>query len=262
MSKVYSVVRVSSVGQSDNTSIKNQREQIKKYCDLYDLDLQEIVEEVYTGTTENRDGLNYIMDKVKSGECDTIVVYKIDRLMRDFRSGINFITDLIEHDCRIISTQEKQIDSSSISGKFFLQIMLSLSEMEKSTIVNRLKDGRKYRFNNEGKLVTSRPPFGYKKDDDTIVLDSDNSKIVKLIFDLYNEYIDLPKHIRTRKITKSLERRNHTFNGKKFTNIHIRRIVRNPFYKGDISYGEEGVTKHPYPSIVSPRLYNKVSQTF
>lgn len=262
MSKVYSVVRVSSVGQSDNTSIKNQSEQIKKYCDLYELDLQEIVEEVYTGTTENRDGLNYIMDKVKSGECDTIVVYKIDRLMRDFRSGINFITDLIEHNCRIISTQEKQIDSQSISGKFFLQIMLSLSEMEKSTIVNRLKDGRKYRFNNEGTLVTSRPPFGYKKDDDTITLDSDNSKIVKLIFDLYNEYIDLPKHIRTRKITKSLERRNHTFNGKKFTNIHIRRIVRNPFYKGDISYGEEGVTKHPYPSIVSPRLYNKVSQTF
>ncbi len=262
MSKVYGICRVSSVGQSDNTSIKHQKETIRKYCDLYDMELQEIVEEVYTGTTENRDGLNYVMDKVLSGECDTIVVYKIDRLMRDFRSGINFITDLIDNKCRIISTQEKQIDSSSISGKFFLQIMLSLSEMEKSTIVNRLKDGRKYRFKNEGKLVTSHPPFGYKKQEDTIVLDSDNSKVVKLIFDLYNQHIDLPKHIRTRKITKSLERRNHTFNGKKFTNIHIRRIVRNPFYKGDVSYGDEGVTKHPYPSIVSPRLFNKVSSTF
>jgi len=261
MSKVYSVVRVSSVGQSDNTSIKNQKNTIEKYCDLYELDLHEIVEEVYSGTTSNRDGLNYLMDKVKSGECDTIVVYKIDRLMRDFRSGINYITDLIENGCKIISTQE-QIDTSSISGKFFLQIMLSLSEMEKSTIVNRLKEGRKYRFNNEGKLVTSHPPFGYKKEDDTIILDSDNSKIVKLIFDLYNQYIDLPKHIRTRKITKSLERRKYTFNGKRITNIHIRRIVRNPFYKGDVSYGNQGVTKHPYPSIVSPRLFNKLSQTF
>jgi len=262
MSKVYGICRISSIGQSDNTSIKHQKEQITKYCELYDLPLVERVEEVYSGVTEDRDGLNYVKDKVLSGECDTIVVYKIDRLMRDFRSGINFITDLIDNKCRIVSTQEKHIDTSSISGKFFLQILLSLSEMEKSTIVNRLKDGRKHRFNNEGKLVTSHPPFGYKKDDDTIILDSDDSKIVKLIFDLYNQYIDLPKHIRTRKITKSLERRNHTFNGKKFTNIHIRRIVRNPFYKGDVSYGEEGVTKHPYPSIVSPRLFNKVSQTF
>ena len=260
MSKVYSVVRVSSGGQSDNTSILNQKNTIEKYCDLYELDLHEIVEEVYSGTTSNRDGLNYLMDKVKSGECDTIVVYKIDRLMRDFRSGINYITDLIENGCKIISTQE-QIDTSSISGKFFLQIMLSLSEMEKSTIVNRLKEGRKFRFNNEGKLVTSYPPFGYKKEDDTIVLDSDNSKIVKLIFDLYNQHIDLPKHIRTRKITKSLERRKHTFNGKRITNIHIRRIVRNPFYKGDVSYGKEGIIKHSYPSIVSPRLWNKIHQS-
>tara|TARA_Y100000592_G_scaffold43602_1_gene69246 strand:- start:912 stop:1700 length:789 start_codon:yes stop_codon:yes gene_type:complete len=259
--KVFGLVRVSSIGQSDNTSIKNQSETIRKYCDLYNLDLVEIVEEVYTGTTENRDGLNYLMDKVTNGECDTIVVFKIDRLMRDFRSGINYITDLIEHNCKIISTQE-QIDTSSVSGKFFLQVLLGMSEMEKSTIVNRLKGGRQYRFESEGKLVTSRPPFGYKKSNDTITLDSENSKIVKLIFKLYNEYIDLPKHIRTRKITKSLERRNHTFNGKKFTNIHIRRIVSNPFYKGDISYGEMGVKKHPYPNIVSPRLFNKVSSTF
>ena len=68
MSKVYSIVRVSSVGQSDNTSLEHQKDTITKYCDLYDLELQEIIEEVYTGTTEDRDGLNYLMNKVKSGE--------------------------------------------------------------------------------------------------------------------------------------------------------------------------------------------------
>jgi len=260
MSKVYSIVRVSSVGQSDNTSLSHQKDTINKYCDLYELDLQEIVEEVFTGTTEDRDGLNYLMDKVKNGECDTIVVYKIDRLMRNFRSGINFIGDLIEYGCKIVSTQE-QIDTSSISGKFFMNILLSMSEMEKSTITQRLDRGKIHRFKTEGKMVCSSPPFGYKKVGDKIVIDETNSKIVKLVFKLWNTYIDFPPHIRTRKITKYLEQKGITFNGKKFHRIRVNRIIKNPFYKGIMSFGKQGMSKHNYPTIVSPRLWNKIYQS-
>jgi len=49
MDKVYSVVRVSSVSQSDNTSLTNQKNVIRSYCELYNLELTEIIEEVYTG---------------------------------------------------------------------------------------------------------------------------------------------------------------------------------------------------------------------
>ena len=255
MSKVYSIVRVSSVSQSDNTSIQHQKETINKYCELYNLDLNEIIEEVYTGTTENRDGLNYLMDKVKCGECDTIVVYKIDRLMRSFRSGINFISDLMENGCKIISTQE-QIDTSSISGQFFMNVLLSLSQMEKQTITQRLQRGKEYRFENEGKIVCGKPPFGYKKENDKIVIDDDNSKIVQLIFRLYNTYSHLQPNIRTRKIIKSLDKRGLTFNGNKFTRHHIRNIVKQSFYKGYVSFGEKGVRKHSYGNVVSCRLFN------
>ena len=261
MSKVFSIVRVSSVGQSDNTSLQHQKDTITKYCDLYDMELQEIVEEVYTGTTEDRDGLNYLMDRVKSGECDTIIVYKIDRLMRSFRSGINFIGDLMENGCKIISTQE-QIDTSSISGKFFMNILLSMSEMEKSTITQRLDRGKRHRFLTDKKLVCSSPCFGYKKVGDEIVVDEHNSKIVKLVYKLWNRYIHLNSHIRTRKITKYLNENGYTFNGNRFHRIHIRRIVRNTFYKGMMSFGKVGITKHNYPTIISTRLWNKVSQSY
>jgi len=52
MSKVFSIVRVSSVSQSDNTSLLNQKDVIRNYCELYNLNLIEIIEEVYSGTTE------------------------------------------------------------------------------------------------------------------------------------------------------------------------------------------------------------------
>ena len=201
------------------------------------------------------------MDKVKSSECDTIICYSIDRLMRSFRSGINFIGDLMDLECKIISTQE-QIDTSSVSGKFFMNILLSMSEMEKTTITQRLDRGKRHRFLNEKKLVCSTPCFGYKKIGDEIVVDEHNSKIVKLIYKLWNKWIGLDNHIRTRKITKYLNDKGYTFNGKKFHRIHIRRIVRNSFYKGMMSFGKVEITKHNYPTIISTRLWNKVSQSY
>ena len=257
MNKVIGYVRVSSVGQSDNTSLKHQKDTIRKYCELYELELTEIVEEVYSGVSEDRDGLNYIMGKVQNGECDTLICYKLDRIIRNFRSGVNYISDLINHDCKIISTQEK-ISTDSISGKFFLNMMLSLVQMDKETISQRLDRGKKHRFETEGKLVCSSPPFGYEKKDDTII-PNDNSSVVKLVFRLFNKYIDLSKTKRTRKIISYLNKKGFTFNGRQFQGHHIKRIINNPFYKGFISYGSLGLTKHNYPTIVSPRLWNKVS---
>ena len=46
MNKTFGLVRVSSVGQSDNTSIQHQKDTIQKYCELYNLELTEIIEEV------------------------------------------------------------------------------------------------------------------------------------------------------------------------------------------------------------------------
>ena len=255
MNKVYSVVRVSSVSQSDNTSLTHQKNVIQNYCEMNDLNIIEIVEEVYSGTTKDRDGLNYLMDKVKNGECDTIVVYKIDRLMRDFRSGINYIGDLMDLGCKIISTKE-QIDTSSISGKFFLNMLLSLSEMDISTIKQRLNNGKEHRFLNEGKMVCSSPPFGYKKMNGDVELDKSDSKIVKYIFKLWNRYTHLNPYRRNKRILNLLNKKGFLFRGKSFTSQHLKRIVTNPFYKGLNSFGKVGSTQHPYPTIVSSRMFN------
>jgi len=193
---------------------------------------------------------------VVSGECNKIVVYKLDRLMRNFRSGINYIGDLMEGGCKIISTNEN-IDTSSISGKFFMNILLSMSEMEKSTITQRMFRGKQHRFLEEGKLVCSNPPFGYSKVGNQILINDEDGKVVKLVFQLWNKWIDYPQHIRSRKITTYLNNKGFTFKGNRFISQHIKRIVRNPFYKGMMSFGKVGVSKHNYPTIVSSRIFNK-----
>ena len=255
MSKVFSYVRVSSVSQTDNSSIKLQKDVIRNYCETNGLELIEIVVEVFSGTTENRDGLQYIMDKVVSGECDTIIVYKICRLMRSFRSGINYITDLMDIGCKIISTQEN-IDTSSISGKFFLNLLLSMSEMDISTLKERMYKGKEHKFQKEGKRVCSSQPFGYTKVDGDIVIDKTDSKIVRFIFSLYRKYLHLTPYKRNKRILNLLTKRGWMFRNKPFQSYHLKMIIKNGFYRGDLSFGELGSTKHNYPTIISSRLFN------
>ena len=81
--KVYGLVRVSSESQTNNTSFENQKESIQKYCDYHELKLVDILEETYTGTTNNRDTLNTLKQLVLDEECNSVIVYKLDRLMRN-----------------------------------------------------------------------------------------------------------------------------------------------------------------------------------
>jgi len=258
INKGYGICRVSSVSQSDNTSLKNQKNKIKQYCELNDVELVEIIEEIYTGTTSNRDSLNHIKELVEKGECDTVVVYKLDRLMRNFTEGVVFLKYLLDNEVKIMSVSE-QIDTSSISGRFLINILLSMSEMEKDTIVQRLNNGKIEKFQ-DSKKVNGRICYGYKKHNGEIVIDEEESKIVKYIFKKYNQLKSrgLTKIKRMKQLKKLLEMNGFRYRGKEFDCQNIKYILNNKFYVGEMTFGEQ-MNFHNYGSLVSKRLFNQVS---
>ena len=64
MNKCFGLCRVSSENQSNNTSLKHQQESIKRYTEYHQLELVDVISEVYTGMTSNRDSINQIKDLV------------------------------------------------------------------------------------------------------------------------------------------------------------------------------------------------------
>jgi len=253
------LIRVSSFGQKDNTSLSNQKKMINEYCSIYSIELDEIIEEVYTGTTSNRDGLNYLKSLIENGDVESVVVMKLDRLMRSFSEGVVFIKYLLDNNVKIISVLEK-IDTSTTSGRFFMNVLLSLNEMERDTIVERMNSGKIRKFENH-KKVNGRISFGYKKYEDTLILDKHNSKIVQYI---YKRYLDLRRkgHSKTksmRLLRKSLKNKDYTYNGREFTSYNIRYILSNSFYTGVLTNGSE-TTTHNYDKIISSRLFNLISR--
>ena len=71
--------RISSVSQKDNSSIPHQKKMIGDYCKVYDIELNEIIEECYSGKTSDRDGLNHLRELVNGGKVESVIVMKLDR---------------------------------------------------------------------------------------------------------------------------------------------------------------------------------------
>ena len=54
MNHTFGLVRVSSIGQKDNTSLEFQSKRIKDYCKVYELELSDIIKEAQLANLSKR----------------------------------------------------------------------------------------------------------------------------------------------------------------------------------------------------------------
>ena len=102
--------------------------------------------------------------------------------------------------------------------------------------------------------VLGKIPYGYKSHNGRLVIDDKESKIVKLIFNLYSE-----SFYGLRVISKLLNQRGHkTKSGRIWTPLTIRSIITNRSYIGTYTrYGIRITSKHE--PIISLDLFNNVN---
>lgn len=99
-----------------------------------------IFEEKASGARADRPALMAAMDYVRPG--DVLVVWKLDRLARSMKQLLATIDDL---QARGIGFRclTHDIDTTTASGRFMLQIFAALSEFEREIIRERTKAGLK-----------------------------------------------------------------------------------------------------------------------
>ena len=246
--RVVTYLRVSTANQVDNTSIETQREKIKLYCKLNDIQIveefkDEAISAKHEHTREDYQKLiKFIADK--ENKIDAIIVYKSDRIHRSLRNLMNMISYIQGLGIDFISITE-QFDTSTAQGMLFLQMLGSFSEFERKLIAERTKSGR---IANHKKELSSggRPPFGYKMKDKKLIVNEEEAEIVKEIFKLRNK-------------GKTLE-----FIGNKFgmSKQRIHGIIKNQTYTGKYTYNGK-VEKNNFvldvEPIVSRYTYNKAN---
>jgi DNA invertase Pin-like site-specific DNA recombinase len=79
-----------------------------------------------------RPAFEALQKAIFAGEIGTVVVYKIDRLIRKLRDGIDTLCNWCEKGLRIVAVTQ-QIDFSGTVGKILAAVLLEVAEMEQET---------------------------------------------------------------------------------------------------------------------------------
>lgn len=142
--------RVSSMGQD----LKTQMAQLKaEGC-------TKIFKEKMTGTKTDRPEFNKLLDYLE--ESDTLVVSKLDRLARNTKEGIEVIENLFAKGVRVHVLNVGLLENTTM-GKFFIQTMLAVAEMERNLIMERTSEGKAYAKKNNPKFKEGRPKIDKEK---------------------------------------------------------------------------------------------------
>ena len=123
-------VRVSTIGQNE----AGQRRGIKHWLKgngIADDDVRWYVDKE-SGDNLDRPAFQRLQGAVFDGEFDTIVVWKLDRLSRSLRDGINVLCDWCDRGLRVVSVTQ-QIDFNGTLGKMLAAVLLGIAEMETET---------------------------------------------------------------------------------------------------------------------------------
>jgi DNA invertase Pin-like site-specific DNA recombinase len=97
-----------------------------------------IFEDIGSGSLKHRPQLDACLDRLRAG--DTLLVWKLDRLGRSLHNLIELVLQLDERGIAVRSLTEP-IDTSSAMGRFQLQLLGALAELERGLIRERTRAG-------------------------------------------------------------------------------------------------------------------------
>lgn len=166
--KAIGYVRVSTEEQArGGVSLAAQEEKVRAWAALMDADLVDVVVDAgYSGAKIDRPGLSEALERLRSGEAETLVVYAIDRLSRSTLDFLATVRDLAKAGVGFVSVRES-LDSGSPHGKFTMTILAAVAEMERDLIASRTSEGMA-RCAAERRVYGSTP-YGFARADGRLV---------------------------------------------------------------------------------------------
>ena len=242
--------RVSSISQQDNTSLSYQQNNLEDYCKANNISNYVHITDVESGA-KTRKGIKEIKELIELKLVDTIYITKLDRLYRSIIKGSAFIKYCIDNNVNI-KTSLETTDTTTSSGMLSVHLLMSISEYERVNIADRCWNGKVERFNS-GNRSQGVIAIGYNKENNNLVVNQNESKIVNTIFQSYNKLKSLSK------VQSHLKRLNiRTKRNLLFTRKSIYNILTNKFYIGLVHLRGEYKNGTHQP-IISKNLFTRVN---
>ena len=266
--RCYGYVRVSTLRQAnlEHGSLDAQTDEIRHYMKFRETPQTQFhVEEVFreegrSAKDTDRPQLKKLLEAVRRGAVDAVVVTKIDRLTRSVKDFYDLWGEFQEHNVQLISVRD-QFDTTTPMGKAMVNMILTFAQLEREMTAERTRV--KMHWHAEQGLWNGGRPPGYRldpKQKGILFPHPEERKTIEMIFKKYLELgsvgevskylvrqgIKTPAHTSTRGRSRG---------GKPFYKTTLLGLLRNPVYIGKIRYdGRQFDGKHE--PIISKELFD------
>ena len=121
-------IRVSTVGQNED----GQRREIEKWMQGNGTQHANWYLDKESGDRLDRTHFKRLQQDIFAGRVKTVIVYKLDRLSRSLKDGIQVLCDWCDKGVRVVSVTQ-QIDFNGAAGKLIASVLFAVAEMEQET---------------------------------------------------------------------------------------------------------------------------------
>lgn len=250
--------RVSTEDQSRfGHSLDEQEEKLKQLCEFKDYEIYKVYrEEGVSAKNMERPKFQEMIEDMKNGKINKIVVYKLDRLTRSIKDLESICTMLEEYNCSLESVAE-EINTDTANGKFFIRMLTILAQLE----IERTSERTKFGLVGAAKKghLSGRPPLGYKKidNDKGIFIDEVQADVVRRIFKLYLDGMAVNSICKLFNEEEILNR--------KWPTTTVDKILSNQIYIGNMEYGKRTdnttqIFEDVVPSIIDKTTFECVQK--
>lgn len=215
-----------------------------------------------SGASLERPALQALLNQVRVGKVDIIVVYKVDRLTRSLADFAKLVELFDEHDASFVSVTQS-FNTTTSMGRLTLNVLLSFAQFEREVIGERVRD-KIAASKRKGIWVGGPVPLGYRSVNKTLEVVPEHAAFVERIFCLYleeNSLIALAARL-DREGIRPPERvltNGRAVQAGRFMVGPLRHILRNRFYIGEVAYKGE-VHKAWHPPVIRKELFDAVQQ--
>lgn len=182
--RVALYARVSTEDQAtEGFSLDAQMRRLEMYSDMEGWVIAgKYREEGHTGRNTNRPEYQRMMNE--QDQWDVILVLKMDRIHRNSKNFTQMMENLTSCGKNFCSIQE-QFDTKSAMGRFVMDLMQRIAQLESEQISERVKIGmeRKARYGNG--LLGSGHPYGYEYSHGELHIINDEMYTIKAIYNMY-----------------------------------------------------------------------------
>ena len=208
-----------------------------KFCGVF-------ADEAFTGTKENREKFQEMLEECRKGNIDMVLTKSISRFARNTVTLLSIVRELKALDVDVFF-EEQNIHSMSGDGELMLSILASYAQEESLSVSENQKWRVQANFK-EGKPWNCKM-LGYKYDGEKLIIVPDEAKAVKFVFRAFLEGKG------RQKIAKTLNEMGFRGkNGKEFIRSSITRILQNYAYTGSLILQKTYVENH----ITKKKCYN------